>query len=491
MTSLILSPQQQAIINEINEPTSRHMRIEAVAGSGKTTTIELAIQELPKLARAQYMAFNKSNVNDILYRMGEDDERIEVATFNATGFRALRRGIGFPVKVDSGKTYKMLDTFSDTPEDRYIRGCIARIVSLAKSNLILPNHDTSELYDLLNYMGMLVDEEDLVVNCASFVLQYNYEFTDHNGVIDFDDMLYLPLTLNLPFQKKTHLFVDECQDTNVANFEMVKKMLTDNGRCFLVGDSHQAIYGFRGASAGAMEIMSEHFNAGRLPLSITYRCAKAIVELAQEFVPEIEARPGAPKGEIVRNETLKLEELQPQDMILCRLNSPLMPLAWRLLHLGKPFNMLGKDLQGKLERVIKKVQKKNDSMTSDAFESLLWDYHDKEEEKLLKKKAFGLLHALKDEVYCLVHLCSAVQTVEEIKELLVRIFRSKNGIKVSTVHKAKGTEAPHVVILDADKYMPFERASTPLEIQQEDNIYYVAITRAKDKLTFASSEDLI
>lgn len=484
------SEQQQAIINEITSPTARHMRIEAVAGSGKTTTIELAMQQLQPLHRAQYMAFNKRNVEDILSRLGEDDERIEVATFNAIGFRALRRGLDFNVKVKGMKTYDMLDTYPNVPDDRYIRGCIVKIVGLAKGNLIYPEHDIAALHDLLDYIGMLVDEPDLVVDFASLCLLNNWGYTQDNKVIDFDDMLYLPLILDMPFRKKTHLFVDECQDTNNANFEMMKRMLTDNGRCFMVGDSHQAIYGFRGANTGAMEIMSEYFNAGELPLSTTYRCAKDIVKIAQEFVPEIEARPDAPNGTIVRDETFYLKELQPYDMILCRLNSPLMPVAWKLLQAGKPFNMLGKELQARLEHTIKKVQKKDEDMLTANFEPLLWEYFEKQEKKLEKQHAYGLIHALRDEVNCLVHLCTTSHTVEELKELIIRIFRSKSGIKLSTVHKAKGQEAPHVVILDADKYMPFARATTPWELVQEDNIYYVAVTRAKDKLTFASSEDI-
>jgi superfamily I DNA/RNA helicase len=485
------SIQQQAIINEIKNPTSQHMLIEAVAGSGKTVTIELAMQELDTLHRAQYLAFNKSNVNDIITRIGEDDKRIEVATFNSTGFRTLRRNLDFNIKVQSFKTYNMLDTYSDVPDDRYIRNCIVRLVSLAKNNMIKPQHKACELHGLLNYMGMCIDESDLVVLQASHCLRDNWEYTQEHKVIDFDDMLYLPLLLNIPFRKKTHLFIDECQDTNNANFEMIKRMLTSKGRCFMVGDSHQSIYGFRGATIFAMDRMGDYFNAGKLPLSTTYRCAKSIVKLAQQFVPEIEARPGAPEGIVIRDKTFNLSELKPLDMILCRVNAPLMSVAWKLLRAGKPFNMLGKDLQSRLERIIQKVQKKDEGMLTDNFMPLLWDYVEKQEKKLKKQDAYGLIHTLNDEADCLAHLCTICSTIEAVKDTIIRIFRLEYGIKLSTVHKVKGMEAPHVVILNASKYMPFKKATTVWELQQEDNIYYVAVTRAKNKLTFADSEDLI
>lgn len=485
------STEQQAIVNEINTPTSRHLRIEAVAGSGKTTTIEMAMKELPPLARAQYMAFNKRNVEDILLRMGDGDARVEVATFNSTGYRALRRHLDFSVAIKSGKTFDMIEECLDTRiEDRHVRGCISRVVGLCKGTLVMPEHDEQEIWHLLDYMGMSVDEPHVVVQAASEILKCNWEYTEENQIIDFDDQLYLPIYLNAAFQKKTHLFVDECQDTNNANFEMIKRMLTDHGRVFLVGDSHQAIYGFRGANADAMEIMSKHFEAGDLTLPVTYRCSKSITKLAQEYVPHIRAREGAEEGSVNRPDSFDLLTLLPHDMVLCRLNSPLMPVAWRLLELGKPFNLLGKDLQAKLERTIKKVCGKEPITATNLFLKKFERWLDKEIEKLIKREAYGLVHMMEDEANCMRFLCSKIRTVAELKDNIQHLFQSKHGIALSTVHKAKGAEADHVLILDAQLYMPFMKATTVWEKQQEDNIFYVAITRAKRDLTFINTSDI-
>jgi DNA helicase II / ATP-dependent DNA helicase PcrA len=79
---------------------------------------------------------------------------------------------------------------------------------------------------------------------------------------------------------------------------LLRMMVAEGGRCISVGDENQACYGFTGADADAMDLVAQDWNAVRMPLSINYRCSKAVVRHAQTMVPEIEARDQAPEGSI-------------------------------------------------------------------------------------------------------------------------------------------------------------------------------------------------
>ena len=67
-----------------------------------------------------------------------------------------------------------------------------------------------------------------------------------DGCIDFDDMIWLPVVLDLPQRKFDRVFIDECQDLNRSQIELSLRAVKPDGRILAVGDPHQAIYSFRG-----------------------------------------------------------------------------------------------------------------------------------------------------------------------------------------------------------------------------------------------------
>jgi superfamily I DNA/RNA helicase len=135
--------------------------------------------------------------------------------------------------------------------------------------------------------------EDIVEVCQQ-VYRQSLAQTD---VIDFDDMILFPLIKNLRVKfGKDVIFLDEAQDLSRARQALARKFLKPSGRLVIVGDDRQAIYGFSGADAAALDNLVQSMNATVLPLSITWRCPKAVVSLAQTIVPDIEAAPTAPEG---------------------------------------------------------------------------------------------------------------------------------------------------------------------------------------------------
>ena len=111
-------------------------------------------------------------------------------------------------------------------------------------------------------------------------------------------MIWFPFVYRLNVGKFDVVFVDEAQDLNQAQIAMVLSANKMDGRIIAVGDPAQSIYQFRGADSEAIPNFINKLGAKTLPLSVTYRCPKRVVSLAQEIVPDIMASPGAKDGTV-------------------------------------------------------------------------------------------------------------------------------------------------------------------------------------------------
>ena len=83
--------------------------------------------------------------------------------------------------------------------------------------------------------------------------------------------------------------VDECQDMNKAERELILKCRKENTRLVSVGDSNQMLYSFAGGDPDSFKELKSIPNTKCLPLSISYRCPKNVVDFAKKLVPSIEA----------------------------------------------------------------------------------------------------------------------------------------------------------------------------------------------------------
>jgi superfamily I DNA/RNA helicase len=97
-------------------------------------------------------------------------------------------------------------------------------------------------------------------------------------------MLYMPVMLGVSFDHYNYIFVDEAQDTNDIQLDILDRLRAPKSRFVAVGDPHQAIYGFRGANADSMSRIARRFSCDTYPLSVSYRCPKAVVREAQKFL---------------------------------------------------------------------------------------------------------------------------------------------------------------------------------------------------------------
>jgi superfamily I DNA/RNA helicase len=304
-------------------------------------------------------------------------------------------------------------------------------------------------------------------------------------IIDFDDMCWLPVALNLPVNKFDFLFVDEAQDTNKCQIALALMAMKESSRIVAVGDEYQSIYGFRGADVDAIPNLIENLGAETLPLSITYRCPKSHVELVDKLFPEIglECSETAKLG-IIRNIGMEnfYNEVRPGDMILCRLNAPLVEPVFQLIRRGIKATIRGRDIGSGLINLIRRMK----AVDITQLCVKLQDYARRESERLMAQEKNAQAQSVMDKVDTIEALCDGVISITELEEKIETIFSDDNvGIVFSTVHKAKGLEAERVYILN-NELMPSKMAKSDWEKQQERNIQYVAYTRSLNELIFVS-----
>ena len=268
---------------------SGHGVIEAVAGSGKTLTIITATQLTNSTAKVAFVAFNKHIADTLSDRA---PAHVHASTLHSLGFANIRRAWG-NVQVDADKLRHILATQRTNSYD----SSVIRLVSLCKANLLEPTSVSLDYIADRWDIDVPEEEQDTIYHLAQIVYR---ESLEQKASIDYDDMIHFCATGMVGCQKFDILFVDEAQDLAKFQIEMALRSIKTGGRIIACGDAMQSIYSFRGADSEAIPNIIEATHATTLPLSICYRCPKSHVELAQQLVPQIEAREDAPDG-IIEN----------------------------------------------------------------------------------------------------------------------------------------------------------------------------------------------
>ena len=222
-----------------------------------------------------------------------------------------------------------------------------------------------------------------------------------------------------------------------------------------------------------MTLMETEFKMQRLTLSVTFRCPIAIVEHAQWRAPHMKWGPTAPVGEVRSLTHWNMDSIPEEAAIICRNNAPLFSLAIRMLSQGRYAQIVGNDIGKGLMKVMKKF---GDGTTPqlDVLKAIdRW-----ETEKLLKARSPG---PIKDRAACMRIFARQGKTLGDAIAYAEHIFESSGPVKLMTGHKSKGLEFDNVFILD-EHLLANEG--------QDRNLRYVMQTRAKQSLTYITSEGL-
>jgi len=518
---IVGSTEQVNFWSELIDGTS-HIILEARAGSGKTfSCIEGAKKHVDMHGdefKIIMVAYNKSIASELQAKVPEG---VEACTMHSLGFKAVRDAVG-KVKVDNWKTINLLEIMIGKDEVKKLgptfQSSFKKVVSLAKSTLMDWLHPTKQEFDdMVRHYGLQLNgDEENIWKYLQRVLEVSRNTTI---TIDFDDMIWLPLVRGWDLPKYDLIFVDEAQDLNKSRQQLAMSSLSEDGRLIIVGDPKQAIYGFTGADAHSMKNMEDLLSSGigiacsdgrvlvargckKLPLTVSRRCPKSHVAAAQEIVPDIKAMPDAKEGSIENSRLEKcLPEMKGGDLVLCRMNAPLLRLAYMLIKQDTPVTIQGRDIGTSLANLVKQIAKKDMQMAITIFQTNL-DRHYLNEVSRLEKKAQNTrvnpsqFEMLQDRNNCIEAVMQGLRTVGELVDRLKNLFsdcdktgQPKEKVLLSSVHRAKGLEAETVFILEPEK-MPHPMAKLEWEISQEYNIKYVALTRSLDKLTFVMEGEL-
>lgn len=521
MPNLILphhTDEQIAILTKLSD-TNDNLIIDAKAGSGKTTTL---LDALPGLrGDTLFNAFNKNISDEIKAKAGrrfglEVMSRTQISTVHSHGLRAFNKS-GMKAKTLSGKLAFMLSDMVEhrVPDNDDLHRNLAKIrnlTSMAKAHGFgltstspleqFPSIDDEEAWlHMADHFGIedeLVGDTDL-----EEIIEWSIKLLKASNAransIDFDDMIYLPLLMNLNIPQYDNVLIDEAQDINATRRELAFRSIKPDGRIIAVGDPNQAIYGFTGADVRSLAKITARANADVLPLTICWRCDGSIIAEAQHEVPAIQARPGAPDGQVITldfeaDDFLRFPE--PGDAILCRLNKPNVAVCLGLLRRGIRARIEGRDIGIKLEEHAKKANPLYASQPLDETKLELEAYREREIQKLVaRNKPESTIAMLEDEIDATMLILERVmeQTPDaswhNFTGLLADLFGDdvgKNSIVLSSVHKAKGREWSRVFILGYGDYMPFHLAKAPWELEQEHNLIYVSKTRAMHTLIYVN-----
>lgn len=511
------SVYQSAIFDAVKY-TNDSLLIQAVAGSGKSTTIVEASKMISKDKLCLFLAFNRSIKEELEERL---PNHFSVSTMNGLGHGAWARHAR-GVKLHKGKVYDILKSRHVTKKFGQAftgknRRVVSEIVSMCKQLCIVPKRlpqrglgylsvevldaicehygidiaDThkapkkAKLEEIAAVQASNRENVKKVYKLANFVLRENIKKTK---VIDFGDQLYLPVINRVPFKKYDIVFVDEAQDISDIQRVMIKNSLKPNGRLIVVGDSNQAIYGWRGANADAMQTFKEQFKLKELPLSISYRCPKEVVELAKEIVPDIECSDNAIKGAVVEYgeyETSFMNPFKPKTLVVCRNNAPLVKCALHLLSIGKSCYILDSTIPNNVRKVLSEIKP---SSLGDLTRRLD-DYENYKIKSIKDQDPYGAISFIKDQCDTVRYFLDMenIQHLDDIEDFLDEFDkRDENAVMLTSVHKAKGLEADRVILLDRH-LIPSKHAKKSWQRNQEDNLLYVAITRAKKELILVTT----
>jgi DNA helicase-2/ATP-dependent DNA helicase PcrA len=490
MSNKTWSAQQEAIFDWFSQSMTiymNHLVVIARAGTGKTTTIIEGVNRAPE-KNILLCAFNKRIADELTTRLS--NPRAKAQTLHSVGFAAVRK-FWYGIRVGEGS--KRADHLSDSVCGHTAPDAVKRLVSKlhSKGREIVPHAKSfGDLTDILYAFECEPDETwqkagydaAYVETKALAAMDLAARVKPVDTGIDFADMIFLPVRNGWLTKQFDLVVVDEAQDMTVAQLEIARGVA--NGRIAVVGDNRQAIYGFRGADSGSLDRLKMELRAVELKLTCTYRCGLDIVAEAARLVPDFTG--AAPhKGTLGQTTEDKLvAEIAHGDFLLSRTNAPLVSCAFALLRNGKRARIAGRDIGAGLKSLVRKLGKGCGDVECLISRVEAWEEREVRRFTIAKREA--QIEKVHDQAETLLVIAQESSSIADVEGRIDGLFTDDGlgqaGIVTcSSVHRAKGLEANRVFLLN---YTLYPRGWN----QEEENIEYVAITRAKHMFVRVSKE---
>ena len=323
-----LNAQQREAVLHRDGP----LMIVAGAGSGKTKVLTTRIAHLMATGVDAFnilaLTFTNKAAKEMKERiekvLGNSDARnLYIGTFHSVFARILRgeaHNIGYPNNFtiyDTDDTKSVIKTVvneMNLDDKVYKPAAVYNRISGAKNALVGPAEYAN------NYA---LQQEDMRANRPAIAQIYDayVKRCFKNGAMDFDDLLLkfyellrtVPESLSKYQRKFKYILVDEYQDTNPAQYEVIKLLGAMHENVCVVGDDAQSIYSFRGATIeNILQFQKDYDDAKVVKLEQNYRSSKSILDVANEVIKNN-------KGQIPKN--LWTEKGEGEKIKLVRLNT--------------------------------------------------------------------------------------------------------------------------------------------------------------------------
>lgn len=509
--SFELSEYQQKIKTYFQQHPHNNMAIEALAGSGKTSTA-LMLTELTKTSDV-YVAFNKSIQMEMKEKL--KNPKTKCYTMHGLALSVMRYNlekVQKEIDLDNFKIHKIIDELFED-EYRYDK----KLNTVEYKDYLKDNYIT--LYNIIRLKNIEILDVDVIEwICDELgIFRSTSEFDAHtpnqildwieridgislnkfeiNNSIDFTDMLYITLRKlqnedwDIPYWLLfTNIYYDEFQDASLLHQKLIRYFKRSNGRFILIYDKNQAIYGFAGADCRATDNVDrifapvEHFK-----LPINYRCGSDILKYVnRQFNVGILPRPNATSGDIIRIDDNQLKDkVKPNDFIIGRKNQQLISTAMDLVKTGKRIYLSDKEIVTKIIKTVKNTKQQTVGKLLEHCNNFLQKYGElkESERKKFDREDIDLIVILINyfnKEHQLGGDCKINYFISYVQNM-INVDNPDGCVRIMSIHKSKGLEAENVFVLNEGR--PFiELGRSKDMVQQERNLSYVALTRAKENL---------
>jgi DNA helicase-2/ATP-dependent DNA helicase PcrA len=315
-----LNPAQLSAVEFLEGP----QMIVAGAGSGKTKVLTYKIAYLLKKnfnpESILALTFTNKAANEMKERIkgliGKKADDLWMGTFHSVFAKILRTEAKHINYRSNFSIYDTIDSLSlvsnimtdlNIDLDKFTPNSVRHRISFLKNHMITPQEYRKQ------HVNSFLEEK-----IADVYVEYQKRLVEFNAM-DFDDLLLKPIELftekkNILQKYKSrfeYLLVDEFQDTNKAQYELLKLLVSRNGLISVVGDDAQSIYSWRGANIGNMRDFGKDFPKYKLfKLEQNYRSTKMILKAADSVIKNN-------KDQVIKTLWTENEEGEPVVLLKC------------------------------------------------------------------------------------------------------------------------------------------------------------------------------
>lgn len=290
--NIFLNEQQKEAV----QAKDRRILLEACPGGGKTTTLVVRIAYLilcngVSPSDILTLTFSRASAQDMEERFiklfrSQIQYPVHFSTIHSFCYKFLfycqkRRVLTVPGLIEKDETLK----------SRVIKGIYHNI-----NNEYLSDDEAAELSNEIGFVkNKLIDPAEIISAFENFphIFMKYEEYKKENNLIDFDDMLIMTYEILCKnrdvydeYKRFGYVHIDEVQDTSLVQHRIIEE-LSRESNLFMVGDTDQSIYGFRGAEPEYIVDIKKHYTDAKiLKLENNYRSSKNLVELSNAFIQQ-------------------------------------------------------------------------------------------------------------------------------------------------------------------------------------------------------------